>query len=321
MNIQREKFADVQDQGSPLFSVNDLSLSFQTYEEGLREQKLNVVRDLQLTIHKGEIVAVVGASGSGKSLLANAIFGVLPENAEINGSLTYKGEELTRKKQEKLRGKEIALIPQTINALDPLMKAGKQVQSAVNGTAKRVKQQEVFTQVALSQEAANRYPFELSGGMNRRVLSATAMVSGAELIVADEPTPGLDEEALRETINALRQLAAEGKGVMLITHDISAALDIADKIAVFYAGQTIEIANNEDFFGRGENLRHPYTKALWNALPQNEFAPIPGAHPLAGEEFSGCPFAPRCPIASEICTTSMPDEQIINDGMVRCFHA
>lgn len=321
MNVQQEKCSISQENSSPLFSVSGLSLSFITYEKGLREQRLNAVRNLQLSIQEGEIVAVVGASGSGKSLLASAILGILPENVEVKGSLKYKGEELTRKKQQTLRGKEIALIPQTVNALDPLMKAGKQVQAAVNSKAKKVKQQEVFRQVGLHQDAADRYPFELSGGMKRRVLSAMAMISGAELIIADEPTPGLDEQALTETITALKQLAADGKGVMLITHDISAALKIADKIAVFYAGETIEIAHTSDFTGKGEKLRHPYTKALWNALPQNDFTPISGAHPLASEVFSGCPFAPRCSIASEICSTRLPREQFIDGGMVRCFHA
>src|SRR5690606_36912325 len=113
----------------------------------------------------------------------------------------------------------------------------------------------------------DRYPFELSGGMARRVLVSTAMASKAKLVIADEPTPGLDERALSETIRYIKQMADDGKGILFITHDISTALMIADKVAVFYAGLTVEIANKEDFIGDGKYLRHPYTKALWSALP------------------------------------------------------
>lgn len=259
---------------TPLLEVKDFSLSFRRFEKGLRETNLEVIRKLDLTINEGEIVAVVGASGSGKSLLANAILGVLPDHAVMKGTLNYKGEALSHKRLLALRGKDISLIPQSVNALDPLMKTGKQVQTVIRGKNKEVIRNAIFQKVGLAEEAGDRYPFELSGGMARRVLAATAMVSGAKLVIADEPTPGLDPDALRETIKHLRQMANDGKGIMLITHDIEAALQVADKVAVFNAGQTVEIARADDFSGKGEKLQHPYTKALWNALPQNEFITI-----------------------------------------------
>lgn len=306
---------------TPLLEVKDFSVTFRHYQKGLRETKMKVIRKLDLTIHQGEIVAVVGASGSGKSLLANAILGVLPENAETNGTLNYKGEALSQKKQIALRGKEISLIPQSVNALDPLMKTGKQVQTVIKKKNKRAIQQAIFHKVGLPDTTADRYPFELSGGMARRVLAATAMVSGANLVIADEPTPGLDPEALQETLKHMKQLAADGKGMMFITHDIEVALQLADKIAVFYAGQTVEIAHADDFTGKGEKLRHPYTKALWNALPQNDFTPLTGAQPFAYEAPYGCVFQPRCPIAKDICKQERPEFRTLDGGEVRCFHA
>ncbi|KRG13789.1 peptide ABC transporter ATP-binding protein [Lederbergia galactosidilytica] len=319
-----------------LFAVKQFSLVFRQYEKGWQESKIQAISGFNLTIQKGEIVAIVGASGSGivgasgsgKSLLANAILGILPENAETDGeilfegeALTFEGEALTPKRQEELRGKEIALIPQSTNALDPLMKAGKQVQTMIKGKNKKKIQEGIFHKVGLASEAGERYPFELSGGMARRVLVTTAIASQAKLIIADEPTPGLDEHSRNETIQYIKQLANEGKGVMFITHDIMAALAIADRIAVFYAGQTVEIANTEDFYGKGEQLRHPYTKALWNSLPQNEFKPLPGSQPAPITVLNGCAFAPRCLKATSICKQKQPLNRSLNQGMVRCFHA
>ncbi len=228
---------------------------------------MEVIKKLNITIHEGEIVAVVGASGSGKSLLANAILGILPDHAITHGTLLYKGENI----KEVLRGKEISIIPQSIHSLNPLMKTGKQVQGVIHQSDRKVVQQDIFERVGLPEDAENKYPFELSGGMARRVLAAAAMVSPAELIIADEPTPGLDPKVLKETISLLKQLAREGKGIMFISHDIDTALTIADKVVVFYKGETIESADAAAFSGKGERLRHPYSKALWNRLPRNEF--------------------------------------------------
>lgn len=257
----------------PLLEVKDFSLSFRQYKKGLRETKLEVIRNLNMTIQEGEIVAVAGASGSGKSLLANAILGILPEHALLNGTLNYKGVALTQKLLGHLRGKEISLIPQSVNALDPLMRTGKQVQSVVRNGNKKEIQQAIFSKVGLPAHTSNKYPFELSGGMARRVLATTAMISNANLIIADEPTPGLDPAVLHETVGYIKQLAMDGKGVMFITHDIDTALKIADRVVIFNAGEIVETAQAADFEGIGEKLEHPYTKKLWNALPQNKFIP------------------------------------------------
>ena len=165
------------------------------------------------------------------------------------------------------------------------------------------------------------YPFQLSGGMARRTLLATAMVSGARVVIADEPTPGLDAVVISEALNHLKEFADNGCAVMLITHDIESALKIADKIAVFYAGTTVEIAPVENFSGKGEHLRHPYSKALWRALPQNDFIPIAGTQPHPSQLPSGCLFAGRCEMATPDCEKVRPGMRNLRNGMVRCNHA
>lgn len=150
---------------------------------------------------------------------------------------------------------------------------------------------------------------------------ATAAISGARLIIADEPTPGLHPEVVQETLDHLRELAGDGRGVMLITHDIETALKIARRIAVFYAGATVEVAPVEDFRGGGEALRHPYTRALWSALPQNSFVPIPGFQPHPDALPPGCLFEPRCPLRTHRCAAARPEARVLRGGMVRCFHA
>ncbi len=305
----------------PILEVKELSISFKQYVRGLKQEDSNVISSLNLTIEEGEVLAVVGASGSGKSLLAHAILGILPSNANITGTINYDGEELTAVKQASLRGKEIALIPQSVNYLDPLMQVGKQVRTSVNQGNPSLAQRKVFNHLKLNEEVDNMYPFQLSGGMARRVLLSTAIVSGASLIIADEPTPGLDRISIKGALKNFREFANNGSAVMLITHDIESALTISDKIAVFYAGTIVEIAAASDFFGNGEALRHPYTKALWRALPQNEFTPIPGSQPRPDSLPPGCLFAPRCIMVTPECSRAQPEMRNLRSGKVRCIHA
>jgi peptide/nickel transport system ATP-binding protein len=305
----------------PLLEINDLSISFTQYTKGLRQKQVNVINNLNLSINAGEIVAVVGSSGSGKSLLAHAILGILPGNAHLSGTINYGGEELTKEKQTEVCGREIAFVPQSVNFLDPLMKIGAQVRTSVRGQDAVTSQRKVFDQYKLNPSVEKLFPFQLSGGMTRRVLLSMAIVSGARVIIADEPTPGLDPAVMKEAEASFRELANGGSAVMIITHDIDFALKIADKIAVFYAGTTVEIALVKDFSGNGDLLRHPYTKALWRALPQNGFVPIKGAQPMPNALPTGCLFAPRCDMANSVCSLEVPAFKNIRAGMVRCLHA
>ena len=303
-----------------LLEIHDLSVSFRMYDGALEQKELQVISDLHLTVRPGEIVAVAGSSGSGKSLLASAILGILPGNATVNGQLRYKGQELTADMQKKLRGTEIALVPQSIAFLDPLMKVGKQA----DGHKKPYpveKRRGLFKRFSLPENTEKLYPFQLSGGMARRVLVSTALITDAQLIIADEPTPGMSLEQALEALQRFRELADAGKGVILITHDIDLAFEFADRVAVFYAGTTVETAPVADFKTGADALRHPYSKALWRALPQNGFIPIEGFQPYAGNLPKGCLFSPRCPYATAECYEKTPPTQELRGGEVRCFHA
>lgn len=304
----------------PILSVKDLSVSFQMYDHGLEKYDLKVISNLTLDVCPGEIVAIAGSSGSGKSLLAHAVMGLLPDNASISGEISYKGNVLSQKDKETLRGKEMALVPQSVSYLDPLMKVGTQVRG-IKADKEMIKaQREIFQRFHLDEKTEQLYPFQLSGGMARRILVSTAVLSGADVIIADEPTPGLDLEMALEALKIFRELADEGKAVILITHDIDLAFHIADRIAVFYAGTTVEMADAKDFIEGVDALRHPYSKALWKALPQNGFEPIPGFQPYAKYLPKGCLFAPRCPHKTKECEENVPMREV-RGGYVRCIHA
>lgn len=306
-----------------LLDVENVSISFIQYTQGLNQRDLKVITDLTLDISEGEILAVLGSSGSGKSLLAHAIFGILPENANLNGKIKFKGKELSQEDKEEIRGKDIVLVPQSVNFLDPLMKISDQaignVKDEAQRKAKKQKQREIFEHYNLDPEVDDMYPFQLSGGMARRVLVSTALLSDPELVVADEPTPGLDEKTVEETLNHFKHMKENGIGVLLITHDIHAALEVADRIGIFYSGYVIEIALKEDFSGDGENLLHPYTKALYKALPANGFEIIEGHQPLHGEIQKGCPYYDRCEMRFDRCQNERPELIDLGDKKVRCF--
>ena len=303
-----------------LLEIHDLSVSFRMYDGAFEQKELQVISDLHLTVNPGEIVAVAGSSGSGKSLLASAILGILPDNATVHGHLHYKGKQLTPERQAELRGSEIALVPQSVAFLDPLMKVGKQADGHKRPYPTE-KRRSLFKRFGLPEETERLYPFQLSGGMARRVLVSTALISDAQLIIADEPTPGMSLDQALEALQMFRELADEGKAVILITHDIDLAFEFAGRVAVFYAGTTVETAPVADFRTGPDALRHPYSKALWKALPQNGFQPIDGFQPYAGELPKGCLFAPRCPHATEECRLETPPVREIRGGEVRCFHA
>ena len=309
----------------PILKVKDLGISFSQYTNGLVRGDLNVIRNLDIELYEGEILAVVGSSGSGKSLLAHAILGILPDNACTQGDIIYEGEILDEKRKEKLRGDEIVLIPQSVNYLDPLKKVGKQIKISIKDKDKKTQDEIVdnlFKKYNLDKKVKNYYPFQLSGGMARKVLLSTALASDSKVIIADEPTPGLDEESLNEVLKDFRDIADSGRAILMITHDIMAALKIADKVAIFYAGSTLEIANTSDFKQKEVELRHPYTKALYKALPNHDFVPIDDkTQPLPNELPKGCVFSDRCPLKDKNCENQVPKIREIRNGKVRCIHA
>lgn len=309
-----------------LLTVDDLTISFVQYDAGLHRRRLDVVTGLDLHVEAGELVAVVGASGSGKSLLAHAVLGLLPSNATEGGRMTYDGAPLDQARRVRLRGREIALVPQSVAFLDPVARVGGQTRRAARlaghpRAAAKAAATDAYRRLGLPDGTERRYPHELSGGMARRVLGATATMGRPRLVIADEPTPGLHEEVVAETLSALRRMADDGAGVILITHDLVDALGVADRVVVFYAGTTAEEAPVDAFTGDGSRLAHPYTRALWRALPRNGFVPLPGAQPQPDDLPPGCLFADRCPLVVEECRSGRPARRPVGRSLVRCIRA
>jgi peptide/nickel transport system ATP-binding protein len=304
-----------------LLEVNNLSISFTQYVQGLNRHDLKVISDLTIDVAESEIVAILGSSGSGKSLLAHSILGILPYNSHVEGEIKYRGNVLNQELKEKLRGKEISLIPQSVNYLDPLMKVSEQAigecKNEKEHEEKKIKQREIFSKYGLDESVDDLYPFELSGGMARKVLLSTALIGDPNLLIADEPTPGLDKKSVEETIEDIKKLKEKGKGVLLITHEIDVALKTADRIAIFYSGYVIEI-NNVENFNNVNNVLHPYTKALINSLPRNGFKLTEGVQPL--DEVPGCPYYENCPIRTDKCEKNKPKLEEHNGIMIRCFN-
>jgi peptide/nickel transport system ATP-binding protein len=301
-------------QREELLRIEHLSVTFTQYDGWFSRKTLPVIRDLSLRVSRGEMVAVVGSSGSGKSLLAHAVMGVLPYNGSCGGDIYYKGKQLTTKRIKQLRGNKIVLVPQSVSYLDPLMKVGEQVAGGKDRISLE-KSRKALTRYGLDKEVDNMYPFELSGGMARRVLIGTAVVEKPELVIADEPTPGLHMEAAVRVLSHFREIADEGAGVLLITHDLELALKTADRIVVFYAGTAVEEAACVDF---DQELRHPYTRALFRAMPEHGFAPEPGIQPYVRDLPERCPYGPRCPKYREECSKEISYVSY-QGGLVRCI--
>ena len=252
-------------------TVEGLSVAFDMYDPAapyfsagrVRQQ---VLRGLSLSVHAGEVLAVVGASGSGKTVLADVLLGLVQSNAAVAGNIWFDGEPVDLEGLARLRGRGISLVPQGVTNLDPLMRLGEQVQGAARGdtrAARRVdrmrrerRQRELFAAYGLAPEVARLYPHQVSGGMARRILLMCALMDEPRLIVADEPTPGLDMDLAVHALDDLRSFADNGGGVLLITHDIELALRVADRVAVFRDGTVVEETARENF-ERPDLLRHP----------------------------------------------------------------
>ena len=234
----------------------------------------NVLRDLTLSVHEGEILALVGASGSGKSVLADALMGLFDANAVASGEMWFDGSRVAPGDLGSLRGHGISLVPQGVSSLDPLMRVGEQVRGEARGADRRarredacrrmVRQRELFEAYGLASEVERMYPHELSGGMARRVLLMCALMEEPRLLIADEPTPGMDDESAAVAAHDLWAFAQDGGGVLLITHDLDFALSIADRLAVFREGTVVE-ETSVSAFRRAEALRDPYARELSRA--------------------------------------------------------
>ena len=279
-----------------VLSIEHLSISFSRYERGFRRTNLNAIRDLSLTVGEGEMVAVVGASGSGKSLLAHAVLGILPYNASWSGTMTYRGEMLTEKRMKALRGKEIVLVPQSVSYLDPLMRVGEQVRNGKQDGESRKKSLEVLGRYGLDEKTERLFPFQLSGGMTRRILISTAVMETPRLVIADEPTTALDVTVQKQVIDLLNKLQKElGFAMVFVSHDLALVAEVANSITVMYAGQVVEQGPVSDI------LCHPvheYTRGLLGSVLSIEAGgtrlhQVPGSVPSPKDFPEGDRFTPR----------------------------
>ena len=260
--------------GHHLLQLDDVSVGFERYAgRGVlapRETRF-VVEHLSLSLHEGEILALVGASGSGKTLIADTIMGLFAANAQVTGRVWFDGDAMDERSLTPLRGNRIAFVPQSVESLDPLQRVGRQIERLAQGMTKqeaRARRRELFARYRLDEETARCYPFELSGGMARRVLLIGALMNRPRVIVADEPTPGLDMELAVRAMDDFRAFANDGGGVLLITHDIELALHVADRIAVFQNGTVVEETAVASF-ASPDLLQHPFSRKLWHALPEH----------------------------------------------------
>ncbi|HEV7806679.1 MAG TPA: ABC transporter ATP-binding protein [Solirubrobacteraceae bacterium] len=304
--------------GSSVLEVADLSVAFDAGGAAV-----HAVRGVSYALQRGKVLGIVGESGSGKSASSLAIMGLLPASARVEGSIRLNGTELLGlddRELSSLRGKAISMVFQDpLSALTPVYTVGDQVAEALLVHDEEMSKQaaasrtvELLEAVGIPQaaERAKAYPHEFSGGMRQRVMIAMAMANGPDVIVADEPTTALDVTIQAQVLDALRSAReVTGAALVLITHDLSVVAGVADDVAVMYAGRIVESGTvDEVFYGP----RMPYTIGLLGAIPRIDDAgkrplvPIEGSPPSLASMPPGCPFAPRCPLALQICREVEP---------------
>ncbi|WP_378941319.1 ABC transporter ATP-binding protein [Mesorhizobium sp. ANAO-SY3R2] len=314
----------------PVLEVESLALCY---------GKLEVCSDVSLSVRRGEALALIGESGSGKSVTVLAVTGLLGRGGAITrGRIMLDGEEISHlsdreRRRRGLLGRRIGMIFQNPSrALDPVFSIGQQLNEAISLTgltgkeALRRKGADWLRQVGLPdpEEALDRYPHQLSGGQRQRAMIAIALASEPELLIADEPTTALDVTIQAQVLNLIRRLQRElNLALVIVTHDFGVVAAMADRVAVMYAGQVVETGTVADIINAP---RHPYTRALLASLPTGvpgaRIAALPGSVPSAVAMPSGCRFHPRCPMAVGRCASEAPHLESAADGhLLRCLRA
>jgi peptide/nickel transport system ATP-binding protein len=302
----------------PLLEVQDLTLDFET-EAGVAQ----VLDRVSFSIAEGEVFGLVGETGSGKTVTALTILRLLPDNARIRGgSIAFLGEELLTKPEEemnRIRGIRISMVFQDPGtSLNPVYPVGEQiaqvvrVHEGIEREPAKARAIELFRRVGLAdpESLVRRYPHELSGGMQQRVMISMALACRPKLLIADEPTTAVDVTIQAQILELLRELRQEFRlSVLLITHNLGIVAEMCDRIGVMYAGTVAEVAQTRDLF---REPLHPYTQALLKALPRADargrpLASIPGMVPSLLDPPSGCRFHPRCAFAFEACPKHRPE--------------
>ena len=316
-----------------LLQVENLKTSFFT-----SNGEVQAVRGVSFSVNKGDILGIVGESGSGKSVTSMSILKLLADTGRVKeGTILFEGQDLTKfnkTQMRKIRGGKISMIFQDpMSSLNPLIPVGKQVAEMLKEHHKEMGKEELkkevlelFSRVRIPEpeKRYNSYPHEFSGGMRQRVMIAMALANKPDLLIADEPTTALDVTIQDQILKQLRGLQKEfGTSIMFITHDLGVVAELCTRVIVMYGGLIMEEASIDDIF---ENPRHPYTLGLLESIPRlgqdkkKRLTPIPGSPPDMTNPPKGCPFAPRCPYARNICASECPEFTEVGDGhRSRCW--
>ncbi|MFJ8262393.1 ABC transporter ATP-binding protein [Rummeliibacillus sp. NPDC094406] len=314
-----------------ILNINNLHTSFR-----IKDRYYDAVEDVSLTLKENEVLAIVGESGCGKSTLATSIVGLHPPgNTKVTGEILYNGRNIVNFKEDELnniRGNDIGFIFQDpLSALNPLMRIGDQIEETLvyhtklNEKQRKERVLELLNQVGIAKPelVAKQFPHQLSGGMRQRVMIAIAIACKPKIMIADEPTTALDVTIQAQILDLLKELQDEtSAGIILITHDLGVVAEVADRVAVMYAAEIIEIAPVEELF---KNPKHPYTRSLLNSIPQangetERLEVIHGMVPsLTKLPRTGCRFSARIPWISQDAHEEKPQLHEVTPGhFVRC---
>ncbi|MGH6789343.1 MAG: ABC transporter ATP-binding protein [Pseudolabrys sp.] len=318
---------------APLIEISELRVTF----HGDRGRVTHAVNQVDLTVARGATLGIVGESGCGKSVTALALMGLLPDSAEVNGSVHFDGRDLLHIPDEELRdlrGDRLTMIFQEpMTSLNPSLTIGDQIAEVLirhrglSSNAARDKTIALLRKVKIPspEKRLDEYPHNLSGGMRQRVMIAIALACDPQLLIADEPTTALDVTIQAQILDLMRELKAEsGAAIILISHDLGVIGEICYEVAVMYAGEIVERAPAAALF---EQPEHPYTVGLLGSIPRldrqtDELAAIKGMVPEMSALADNCRFSPRCPFADERCRTERPPIITFEGGRwSRCFYA
>ncbi|HLT62420.1 MAG TPA: ABC transporter ATP-binding protein [Microlunatus sp.] len=315
----------------PVLRVRDLGVTFAT-----NDGEVAVVREVDLDVARGEVVALLGESGSGKSVTARAVMGLLEENARATAAeLRLDGHDLTtlpERSRRELRGTVISLVMQdALSALNPVLSIGDQlgelfrVRRGERRAVARAHAIELLGLVGIPapERRIDDYPHQFSGGMRQRILIAMAIALEPRLLIADEPTTALDVTVQAQILDLLNRLREQlGMGILLITHDLGVVMEVADRLAVMYAGRVVESGDADRVLDRPG---HPYTQALLRSMPQSgrpgdPLLAIPGSPPSPAQTPPGCSFHPRCPVRLDLCRERRPEPVEVQPGRLAACH-
>lgn len=287
------------------------------------------VNNASFNLNNNETLALVGETGCGKSVIANTIMRLLPQNTKVSGRIIYKDKDLLKLSDaelEKIRQQEIAIVFQNPSlSLNPLYSVGDQISEPLlihkkmNKKAALDKTIKILKTMGFQEPSklAKMYPYQLSGGMNQRAILSVAMTLSPSIIIADEPTKGLDNNLVRDITEEFNTVKKINKSsLLLITHDLSVARELSDRIAIMYSGDIVEIGETESFFN---NPLHPYSKILLDSLPERGFNSPKGSSPSMINIPKGCKFHPRCPHKTKDCVENLPSMFPSDKGYVRCY--